>query len=175
MFKRILFAFILAGACGICQAGQFYTGPSLIIQDISASHSHYRGLSPRLSLGYGSQLDQNFFLAGEFNAIFGSTEIANSDSSNSARASYSYSLSLLPGVFINENTKLYLRAGAVATRFADQNRVGMGGQMGLGLQTNMIGQWDFRTEYVYSAYQSVHDLHQPKSDLFAIGVIRKFG
>lgn len=175
MLKKIGAASLLGFATVSCFAGQFYLGPSIIVQNTSTSHSDYRGISPRFSLGYGSLIDHNIFLAGEFNAIFGSTEVGNSNTSNSLRTSYSYSLSMLPGLFVNDATKAFMRFGAVATRFADQNRVGMGGQLGLGLQTTIHGRWDIRCEYSYTAYQSIHDLHSPTADTFAIGVIRSFG
>lgn len=176
MRKKILACAILAACVNTgAMAGNFYVGPTLFAENISANQSSYRGMHPRMSLGYGDRME-NYYLAGEIFAVPFSTPISYSTNSTgvNARISRSFGLSLLPGYMITDSVMGYLRLGVVNSKFSGPNTSKSGGQVGAGLETNLTSNWDLRGEYIYTAYQSVNGLGSAKSNEVGIGAVYKF-
>ena len=160
----------------LTHAGSFYLYPSALLQSITAEDSSYRGVSPRLGVGYGTILGQSFFLAGEAGAMVGTAILSNNigDTGISLRVNRAYDFSLLPGMLFSEGTMGYLRLGVSSSNFTGPNEKVTGGILGVGLQLNVINCWFIRGEYFYTAYGPVSDLGNPVSDTFALGVVYTF-
>jgi opacity protein-like surface antigen len=156
-------------------AGDFYLGPTLLVQKISASHSSFSGAHPRFSVGYGGLLD-NYYLAGELFAIPATATFSNKVNNGgiSAKVTRSFGVSILPGLVLNRLLIGYLRFGVVTSKFTSPNTMKMGGQAGVGLQTGFNEHWDLRGEYIYTAYKSIAKLGTPKSYEIGIGVIYRW-
>src|SRR5579862_1178683 len=80
MKKLILFSSIMAlcSYASVASAtGGPYIGPTLFATYVSSSHSHYTGLSPRLSFGYGD-LNDSLYLAFEVTAAPVSMNLSDS-------------------------------------------------------------------------------------------------
>lgn len=153
-----------------------YAGGLLHIDTVTASNSSYRGLSPRLALGYNQNIEGNFDLAGELTAELLSLNISNNSQNDapSAKVDRSFSASLLPSTMLNDEVRGFLRLGAISSKFEGPNVSTMGAQFGVGFQIAIAKYWDMRGEYDYTAYKSVTGLGNPKVDTFGFGVIRKF-
>jgi opacity protein-like surface antigen len=179
MFKKITLSMGLL-TLGVlpCLAfsGNFYLGPTLLIENNNADNgSSYRGISPKITVGYGDYVSPSYYLAGELFGIFGNVKISDNHEEFSVKTSRGFGASFVPGVMINESTELYARIGLISTTFTDPDKNATGGQLGVGLQTRLTETWDIRAEYTYTAYRDVGDIHSPQSDTFGIGFIHKFG
>ena len=75
---------------------------------------------------------------------------------------------------ISDRTIGYARLGVIESRFSTPGTARLGGQAGLGMQTNVCQNWDLRGEYVYSKYNSVRGVSSPNSDAFNVGVVYRF-
>lgn len=163
-----------------CPVYQYMAGPYLgfsagVRNNYSGSPAVYKGLEGTLSGGWGWMLDPSWYLAGE---IFVGDSInlknyKNIDGS-SVKSTWSYGLDILPGFMLTDHVLAYLRAGVLRTRFNDQGSNKTGWQVGLGGQTNIMGNWDARMEYVYSYYGKVSGIGHPQADQFNFGVVYKF-
>jgi opacity protein-like surface antigen len=173
MKKWILAALLLVLSWN-ASAGSLYFGPTLAIQNTTSQFDNYRGFQPRLSGGYEDVLDC-FYLAGEVFWVPGMVTIYESNTlrSESARTTYSYGLSFLPGLLLTEYVIAYLRLGYSATRFWGPNATKSGGQFGVGLQSDLTDNWSLRGEYIYTAYSNISYLGSPRSDQYGIGLIYK--
>lgn len=175
MLKRLLTLCALASVCSSAVfAGNLYLGPSLFVQDNTDPTSNYRGVHPRLSVGYADTYE-GFHWAGEVFAVPFSATLADnhSNGATSARSTRSYGASFLPGMMMTDSILAYLRAGVVSTQFSGPNTSRAGGQIGLGLQTCLSTYWDFRAEYIYTAYKTVPIIGAVKSDQVGIGLVYK--
>ncbi len=177
MFKKLVIAAtFLAASTNVAFADISYSAPyvgaNIGLVDTTSSTSNYRGLLGTLSLGYGALMNQNFYLAGEFlfNGNLGSFTI----NGPSLKTTVGYGISIIPGIAINERTMGYLRIGVVRSKFTNGDTEITGGQIGLGMQTNLCQNWDLRGEYVYTGYGSSGTISSPKADLFSLGVVYKF-
>lgn len=175
--KRILFASslisLLMGSQAIYADG-LYMGPSVLVQHISASHSNFTGLSPRLGFGYQG-LSDDFYLAGEIFAV--PTTITFSDnhgSHSSARVTHSFGASLLPGIVLDNQMIGFARLGIVNTEFSGPNVNKNGGQLGVGVQGAITPNWSYRAEYIYTSYRSIAGLGSAKSNEIGLGAIYQF-
>lgn len=201
MFRKLVIASaVLALSSGVAFAGNykgdykgeapcptytFGTGPYVGFSvgprvNLTGTPTSYVGLEGTLSAGYGAMLAPNFYLAGEI-LVADSANLKDFEYTQpglntqiGSRSSWSYGLSVLPGVMINDHVLGYVRLGVIRTRFSDQGSNNTGGQIGLGAQTNVYQNWDLRGEYVYSQYNSVSGIGKPMSHQFNLGVVYKF-
>lgn len=111
--------------------------------------------------GYGAKLglDQKYYLGGE---LF----LNNLSYSQINHMNYGLGASLIPGVYLNNDTMVYTRLGIEAFRKGHTHHTKAGAQVGLGLQNSIAKNWDIRGEYVYT---SNIDTKQ-----FNVGLIYKF-
>lgn len=136
--------------------------------------TYFRGFEGTLSLGYGALMASTFYLGGEV-FVQDTANVSNQTLfGDSARSTWGYGVSVLPGVLVNDLVLGYLRIGAVRTRFNDAGVNKTGGQVGLGLQASLCGNWDLRAEYDWSVYQSIAGQGNPKSDEVTLGIVYKF-
>jgi len=136
--------------------------------------ANFRGVPFNLFVGYGGVINQNFYLAGEF---FGTVGTAELNFNTGLKTSYGYGASIIPGLMLSDHTLAFLRGGVVRTRFSNVSTQ-TGGQIGIGLQTNVTQNIDVRGEYIYSGYGSFNNsfgsIASIQSDAFNVGVIYKF-
>ncbi len=175
--KTILFMlFVTYTNLSYASNSSIYVYPNVLLQSITSSDSSYRGISPKLALGYGTILGQSFFLAGEVSATIGTAELSNNTDTDgtSVRVNRSYDVSFLPGMLFTENTLGFLRLGVVSSNFSEPNTTATGGEIGFGLQFALLNCWYIRGEYFYTAYSTIKDLGTPVSDTVALGAVYTF-
>lgn len=145
-------------------------GPNLVSQP-----ANFRGVPFNVFAGYGGQINQNFYLAGEVFWKIGTAEISNN---SGLRTSYGYGVSILPGVMLCDNTFAFVRAGFIRDHFSNADSTRTGGQLGLGLQTNVTQNIDVRGEYDYTSYSSFNNkigrVASPTTDSFNVALVYKF-
>jgi opacity protein-like surface antigen len=180
MLKKIILASaIVASTISVAAASTPapYVGTSVGVNTNTSTHANggsagvYRGVPVKLFAGYGGEMSQNVYLAGELAATLGSAEISNR---NHMKTSYGYSISALPGVMVNDDTLAFARAGFVRSRFSNVNKISSGAQFGFGLQTAMTQHVDLRGEYDYTSYADANTINSPRTDEFNLGVVYKF-
>ena len=137
--------------------------------------ANFRGVPFNLFVGYGGMVSQMVYLAGE---VFGTTATGEISSTSGLKTTYNYGASILPGAMLSDHTLAFVRAGVVRTRFSNANVTRTGGQLGLGLQTNVTQNVDIRGEYDFTAYGSFNNsigrISAPRSDAFNLSLIYKF-
>src|SRR3990167_9975642 len=137
-------------------AGNTYVGGSLSMQRISATSSQYTGYRPGLFIGYGQEYPDCYYLGGEF---LGSMTGATSDSyvlrDISLRMAPVYSLSLIPGMLITEDTMGFLRLGIGVGKLKASARWLTGYVLGAGVDVPLSPSWDIRFEYDYTLYNHI--------------------
>jgi hypothetical protein len=175
MLKKILIGSALFfTSLSVVHAG-VYMGPTLILRDTVTKNSTTREISGRLSLGYGEYLDSALYLAGEAFLLPGAIMLTNNTSSgDSAKSTYAFGLSLIPGIKITDLSMGYVRVGIIDSCFSSASATRPGLQLGLGLQTALNQNWDIRAEYDYTVYRSITSVGTPKSDWVGLGAIYKF-
>lgn len=178
MFKKLLIATaILATSSNIAMASvsPLYLGAGLGVNNITASNAgSYRGLPLSIFGGYGTTVNKNIYLAGELFGTVGTLTLTNSSFGGAGlRNTYGYGASFIPGLMMSDRTLAFVRLGVVRTRFSSSIKsTATGGQVGLGMQTNLMQNWDIRGEYDYTQYGSVSGV-TPRSDLFNFGIVYK--
>lgn len=177
MFKKlVLTTSLLALTSGAVFATNApYIGLSAGERTNTNKSYNYRGIPGTIFAGYGADISQGFYLAGEVFGTFGTGTITD----NGLKTTWGYGLSILPGIMVSEHTMAYMRLGGVRTKFQPKfssQKTVTGGQFGLGLQTSLMQCWDLRGEYIYSTYSSLNKGSggAPASDEFALGLIYKF-
>jgi opacity protein-like surface antigen len=155
--------------------GSPYLAPSLYVQDLTTPTSNFRGLHPRMSVGYAGQIDFYYLAAELFVTPFTYT-ISNthSEGGDSLRISQDFGASIIPGVLISEGVLAYLRLGVVSSKFHAPSTTKAGAQLGVGLQTSLSSAWSLRGEYIYVDYSNASNLGSPKSDEFGLGLVYRF-
>jgi opacity protein-like surface antigen len=153
-----------------------YLYPNVLLQSITSDDSSYRGISPKLALGYGAVLGQSFFLAGEVSATIGTAILSNNTGSTntSLRVNRSYDFSILPGMLFSEHTMGFLRFGVVSSNFSQSEETATGGEIGVGLQFAVANCWYIRGEYIYTTYSATENVGAAVSDTFALGAVYTF-
>ena len=176
MFKKLLLASaVLALGSQVALAGAPYVGVGVGMRVNTNNVSSFRGMPGSLFAGYGANVGQGIYLAGEINGTLATANITD----NGLRSTYDYGLSLIPGIMISDHTLGYLRVGYIRTNFSPagaKSETVNGGQLGLGLQTSLMQDWDLRGEYTFGAYSSLHHGAgtNPRSDEFTLALIYKF-
>lgn len=134
----------------------------------------YTGLQGTVLGGYSMNWDD--FYTGLEIFIQDNMQINNySTSRGSAKSSWGYGFSVLPGYLIADNVLGFARLGIISTRFSTGNTMATGGQVGLGMQTALCMNWDLRGEYIYSFYNSLTSgtVGNPKSQEYNLSLIYK--
>lgn len=170
MFKKLLVATaVLAASTSVALASAVpYVGASIGVKNTVGG----RFMPFSIAVGYGGIVSPGFYFAGEMDADIASLNVGNS---NMYKTTYGLGVSAIPGVLLSDRTMLYGRGGVVRSRFSSQNTLSTGGELGVGLQTNVNPSWDLRMEYDYITYKNVANLGtSPKSDQFKIGMVYKF-
>lgn len=176
MFKKLLLtSAILAVTSSVALANSApYIGISAGEQTNTNKYFNYRGIPGQLFVGYGANIAQGFYLAGEVIGTFGTGTIVD----NGMKSTWGYGLSIIPGIMISEHTLGYLRFGGVRTQFQPKTASTQtinGAQFGVGMQTSLMQNWDVRGEYTYSSYGSLKNAGgSPASDEFTLGLVYKF-
>ena len=172
--KKLLMALAMLVCSLNSWAGSIYFAPSLFMQKITSQLDNVRETYVRMAAGYWDVIDC-FYLAGEVFLIPGSYTMYefNNVRSQSARTTYAYGVSFLPGLLLTETVSVFLRGSYIATRFWGPDVMKNGGEFGVGLQSDLTKNWTLRGEYIFTAYSSLSYLGSPKSDLFGIGLIYK--
>jgi outer membrane immunogenic protein len=146
--------------------------------------------------GYGATVNQNIYLGGELFANASNTDVKGSanvvgtgaSANLDLRTKYSYGVSFMPGWMATDHTMVFGRIGVVKTRFeyketatgfpSQTSRKNItGGQLGLGMQTDLTQNLAVRGEYVYTSYRSTTMLGnkiKPSTDQFNLGLVYKF-
>jgi opacity protein-like surface antigen len=175
--KLILASTVIALTTGVAMANPApYVGAGLGLNVNTSATANYRDMPFNLLAGYGGLIDQSIYLAGELNVTAGSAEISRSYAN--LKTTYSYGVSVLPGLMLNDRTLAFVRAGLVNTRFSDLGKTKAGAQFGLGLQTGLTQNVDLRGEYDYTAYRSFHAnsgeyISSPRTDGFNFALVYK--
>lgn len=173
--------FILTGAALVLTSSMAiaspapYVGAGLGITTNTSSFGSYRGVPFNVFAGYGGVVNQNFYLAGELDANVGTAEISNK--SSGLKTTYSYGASVLPGVMLSDRTLAFARVGVVRAHFTSPSNNSTGGEVGLGMQTNLTQNLDLRGEYNYISYRSINVAGlstSPRSDVAKIALVYKF-
>lgn len=180
MLRKILFASsIIAISTGVAMAQPVpYIGAGLGVNVNTSSKGaagSYRGMPVNVFAGYGGNIDQNFYLAGEFT---GTLTNATMNNNGIAKSTYGYGVSVLPGVMLSDHTMAFARAGVVRTHFQKaHNKMITGGELGVGLQTSVTQNVDVRGEYDYVSYKKYSSQGinvNPRSDQFNVSLVYKF-
>ncbi len=170
-----------------CPTFVYTTGPyiGLSVGDIinTASNNTYgptnfTGYTGVLSAGWGALWGQ-FYLAGEiFGQLDGNITTSKDEDTNtvSPRTTSSYGISILPGYLISSNFLGYVRGSVLRSHFSEtaSSTNNTGWQLGLGVQTNLVQNWDLRAEYDYTRYTSVSNIGNVNSNQFLVGLVYKF-
>lgn len=195
MFRKILLASsILAVTSGVALANPVpYVGAGLGINTNTSSNvangytiingvrgmtygapGNFRGVPVNVFAGLGGMLNDHFYLAGELTGTVATAEIS---SNHGLKTTYGYGASVLPGLKLTDHTMAFARAAVVRTRFSSANTTETGGRVGLGLQTNVMQNFDIRGEYDFTAYGSFNNkigrVASPRSDSFNLDLIYK--
>lgn len=179
MIKKLCVAtslLLLAGSVTADFLPAPYIGGGIGIVTNADSHfGVFRGLPFRVFAGYGGIISTRFYLAGEFGATLSTGQLV--DNSYGLQSDTGYSLSVLPGVMLNDNTLGFIRAAAVKTRFKEPNESVSGAQFGFGLETSAFPNVSVRAEYDFTMYGDLHRIGQsrsPRTDGGNFDIIYKF-
>lgn len=145
-----------------------YVGGSLAIQNTLAYPSQYRAWLPGAFIGYGSDVDKDFYLSGELAAQFPAT--ISSDYVNridSVRMSPLLSLSVLPAMYLLPSAMMFLRVAVVESYFNAPGTWRPGIQGGIGLEVMFMPCWSVRSEYDYTVFRHIN-AGTPRMDEFAM-------
>lgn len=161
-----------------CKTYTFHSGPYIGINpgirtNYNNTPAAFKGLEGTLSLGY-AMLNSSFYLGSEIFAQHDAQLQNYRNNSASLKTTWGYGLSVIPGFILADTIMGYLRVGVINTHFEASGGTITGGQVGVGLQAAVAENWDIRSQYVYSFYESLSDLAAPRSDDFSIGFIYKF-
>ncbi len=173
--KKLAYTIALLTTCMTCANAAFYVGPSLSMLDNTSPNGGYRGLQPRINIGYNEMVSSCTYMALEIFASPGSILLNdNTPTGDSLKSGYSYGAGFIPGYLITDNVIGYLRLGVLEMNFSSPNDTQSGGQVGLGLQTALTQNWNLRTEYDYSAFSRANSIGAVKIDQFMLGLIYNF-
>jgi opacity protein-like surface antigen len=178
MIKRILVASLswtLAAQAAL--AGTFYVAPTLVLNDITAQQSSFRGLEPRLTLGYTAMVDKGIYMAGEAFGSMGNLVLQDNHpaGSDSLHISREFGLTFLPGIRISRDTLTFLRMGIVNSRFSTGDKSRFGAEFGVGLETELTENWDIRGEYDFTTYRSLSSATgNPRGDSYSVAFVDRF-
>lgn len=158
---------------------------------IDKSNLSIIGGNGTLSLGYSWKVDLFYIgLAADGSFNFGKSEYSNASGlKRTIEIPYSFGAYVIPGVFVSNNTVLYLKLGGVYSELkatynnsaafqANSISEGIwGGRAGLGVRYYFNKYFSINAEYVFSYYENVKDTYndttskyQPLTNQFNIGL-----
>ena len=175
--KLLVLGTIVSAPLTTAYAGSFYVGAALPYLVINSGSASNQGFNPRLTFGYGALLTNWFYLSGE---VFGGPfylQTYNNDEplKGNLRVTYSYGASLLPGVNFDGALVMYLRLGAIGTRFNQTGSNKVSWQGGIGLEDRISPEWSIRGEFDRTSYGSVGAYNSVTSSEYAIAFNYHFG
>ena len=143
------------------------------LQNPLSGKTNFNGNGKTLKLlgGISALLAPTFSMAGEVFVSDTSTQtgtraLDDNGLNASARETYSYGLSVLPGYLLTPDTTLYARLGLVRAHFEINTKPGnsandtiTGGQTGVGLALALSKNLSLRGEYNYNFYQTYNALN----------------
>ncbi len=146
-----------------------YVGGGLSVNNVNSS----TGLVANIFAGIGKTLDDNqkYYLGGE---VLAEGSPAYTSSSHWDRTTYGLGASIIPGLMLNKDTMAYGRVGVKLLHNIGTGNFHTGGQLGLGLQTNVAQNWDVRGEYSYTGYGIIKDFTKNGSNQLGLGLVYKF-
>lgn len=154
----------------------FYVGITAPYQVFSSGHASAQGFNPRLDFGYGALLTDWFYLSGEvFAGPFFLQTYNNPESIGTVRVTYSYGASLLPGVNIDGALVIYLRLGAIGTRFKQSSSNKVTWQGGIGVEDRFTPEWSIRLEFDRQSYGRVGNFNSVTTNEYTVGFNYHFG
>lgn len=166
----------------------YYVATSLSYDSFSLQDTTWIGFTPRLSLGYGTVFNDWISFSAE---IFGNakpitkhshedkagdkdTDADDTADTIKVRPSWSYGLAIYPAFELDSLLSLFFHLGLIETKFSAFNKKRLGGQVGVGLASNIAPGWCLRLEYVYARYKSVQGLGKPSSGSYSLGLVYQF-
>jgi opacity protein-like surface antigen len=176
MFKKLLISSaIMAISSSVAFANAApYIGAGVGVKTTTATAKNYRGMPANVFVGFGGNVGNGLYLGGE---IF-STLANGSITDNGLKSTYGYGVSFMPGVMLSDHTLGYARLGMVRTRFTPlslKDSTITGTQVGAGMQSGLMQNWDIRGEYVYTNYNTLPGVVGAlRSDEFNLGLVYKF-
>lgn len=173
--KLFIVSSLLAATTSVAFAnGAPYVGVSTGIVINTSQFENYRGMPGTIFLGYGADLGQGFYLAGEVTGTIGTATVTD----NGLKSTYNYGISILPGILISDHTMGYGRLGALRNRFTPSGANATtitSCALGVGLQTSLTQNWDLRGEYTYLINKSISGIGgTPHTDETTLGLLYKF-
>jgi opacity protein-like surface antigen len=176
MLRKLLIASAIAAVSTqvAFATGAPYIGAALGSKVNTSTYVNFRGVPINIMAGYGATIGEGIYLGGEVFSTVTDAEVTD----NGLKSTFAYGVSIVPGLFLSDHTMGYVRAGIMRTRFSPSglgNVTVSGGQFGLGIQTNLMQNWDLRGEYDYDAYGSISGLSgNPRGDDFTLAILYKF-
>jgi opacity protein-like surface antigen len=178
MLKKIILCIVIV-LLPIVSFARPYVGADLGITANTTSTAgnkkpgNFRGIPVTLFAGYGAEINDNFYLAGEVFVTPGTGELSQTKG-HYVKSTYGYGASFIPGMIISDHTLAYARLGLVRSHFDKNDVNATGGQFGLGLQAGVSKNVDVRGEYIFTAYESFNGNTSPKADQVNVGLVYKF-
>lgn len=174
MKKLLLIAFLLAlwsmqANAFTYKKGDPYAGAGAGIQNIHGYNGLYATFFGGMNITMGPS--DMIYLAGEAFVDTGSIPLSQK---KRHRTTYGGGLSLLPGIVIAETNLAYLRVGVASFRHNKSNDWSTGGQLGLGLQTDINPCTAIRGEYVYTGRGVIHNFGRARYNFFNLAFLYKF-
>jgi opacity protein-like surface antigen len=167
MFKKwlILLPLLLSSPA----MAAFYIGGGVGLQNTGP----YNGLFVNAFGGYGRLMGKNqlLYLGGE---LFGDSGSLPLSQNYYERSNYGLGASFMPGLQINPTTLLYFRIGVETFRLSNYLNYKTGGQLGLGVQTNLTEKFDLRAEFVYTGQGVYHNFGISQYRIFRLGLVYSF-
>jgi outer membrane immunogenic protein len=205
MFKKIVIAsaILVATSTVALAEGAPYVGVNVGLNNNTSnfkntagntSHLNSSGVTGGLFAGYGATVSQNIYLGGEAflngGSMSSSTKTTSLGITDKLKTTYSYGVDFIPGYKVTDTTMVYAKAGLVRTRFkltqnptptstgqgTAENTV-TGGQLGLGLQTDLTKNVGVRGEFVHTSYNSFTaygNRIKPANNQVNFGLVYKF-
>lgn len=170
MLKKILIAtFFFFSTLSPLFAGNFYLVPMLMYDKFSQGNNvNFYGISPRIAVGYGDWVLEEFYLALEaFVSPLESLTIS-SNGTTIIRPKYTFGAQALTGIILDYELKAFGIFGVVQSGFKNGGSK-TGWQVGVGVDYVLSESWTLRIEYLHTRY---HD--NITADQGGLGLVYRF-
>jgi opacity protein-like surface antigen len=175
MLKKLVVASALFAVCAnVAVANAPYIGFAAGSRVNTSEYRNFRGVPANVFVGYGATIGEGVYLAGE---VFSNLATANVND-NGLKSTFGYGISFIPGLMLSDHTMGFARLGVLRTKFEPaglSTSTVSGGQLGVGIQTSLMQNWDLRGEYDFMAYSHISQISgNPRTDEFHLGMVYKF-